>query len=418
MRRREVLIGASAMAFAARHALASPAPSPPRSLFAGGANAFVATGFFSEFGPGKFVFDYGHNKVGQIAADATGRMVQLNTLAGPGDAIASLTITPAGDKLRLGERDYTLAPVRREAFIATSGTVQLSAEIAIRGDKAPIGTMLLVYGSGPAPKEAFDLWAFYFLARGWAVVTYDKRGSGKSTGDWRLANLETLANDAAAVITEARRRNKIEQPIGVWGASQAGWIMPQLGAKGLVDFIVMHAGAATAPGQQILDQVEAELAAYGFPPDEIARAKAYYALDTDVSRGRAPRSAIDQAYAQAKAAKAEWLIAPPAPADAPERTFIRLVADFDPAPYWRQSRAPLLAIFGGKDVIVPPSRNAAQLKTMIAPGAHIEEVILPQSNHLCMIADTGVRAEYAKCSEIDPGYFPAIAKFLSGRAKH
>jgi uncharacterized protein len=417
MRRREVLIGASAMAIAAQHALAAPAPSPPRSLFAGGADDFVATGFFNEFGPGKFLFDYGHNRVGQIAVDATGRMTQLNTLAGPGSAIASLTLTPAGDKLRIGERDYARIPVRREAFTATSGTVQLSAEIAVRRDKAPIGTVLLIYGSGAAPKEAFDLWALYFLARGWAVVTYDKRGSGKSTGDWRLANLETLASDAAAVIAEARRRNHIKQPIGVWGASQAGWVMPQLATKGLVDFIIMHAGAATTPGEQILDQVEAELTAYGFPPDEIARAKAYYALDTDVSRGRAPWSAIDKAYAEAKAAKAEWLIAPPAPAAAPERTFIRLVADFDPAPYWRQSRAPLLAIFGGKDVIVPPSRNAALLKTMIRPDAHIEEVILPHSNHLCMIADTGVRAEYPKCSEIDPGYFPAIAKFLSGRPR-
>ena len=116
---------------------------------------------------------------------------------------------------------------------------------------------------------------------------------------------------------------------------------------------------------------------------------------------------------QAQAAKAEWLLAPPAAANAPERTFIRLVADFDPAPYWRTSRVPLLALFGGKDVIVPPIPNSALLKTLVAPSVSFEELTLPQSNHLFMLADTGVRAEYARRTAIDPGYFPAIDRFLT-----
>ena len=61
----------------------------------------------------------------------------------------------------------------------------------------------MVYGSGPAPKAAFDLWAMWFLAEGYTVLTYDKRGSGKTAGDWRLTGLEDLAADAAAVLKHA-----------------------------------------------------------------------------------------------------------------------------------------------------------------------------------------------------------------------
>jgi len=410
MKRREVLIGITATAVArmTETTPASAAPPPLRVLSQGDAGV-AAIGFFHEFGEGAFVFDYAQNRAGKLTGDASSPAMS-STFDSTGLPIAPISY---GDSvLRIGDRSFRIIPIRRRSFTAANAGATLAAEIAVREDRQPVGSIMLIYGSGPAPKEAFDFWAFHFLARGWSVVTYDKRGSGKSTGDWRLAGLETLAGDARAVVAALHKANLLKTPFGVWGASQAGWIMPHLGADGLVDFMVMHAGAATTPGQQILDNVEAELTAYSFPPDEIAKARAYYTLDTDVSRGRTRWSEIEKAHAAAAAAKAEWLLGPPAPANAPERTFIRLVADFDPAPYWRKSKAPLLALFGGKDVMVPPAKNQPLLKSLIAPGTLFEDVLLPQSNHLFMLADTGVRAEYAKRTAIDPGYFGAIDRWL------
>jgi hypothetical protein len=70
-------------------------------------------------------------------------------------------------------------------------------------------------------------------SRGFAVLTYDKRGAGRSAGVYvgdlntSAANLDLLADDAAAAVRElARRPDLHDLPIGLLGISQAGWIMP------------------------------------------------------------------------------------------------------------------------------------------------------------------------------------------------
>lgn len=402
MRRREMLISAAATLAACVTARTPEAPA--RGLWRHGADV-LAIGKFPEFGPSDFVFDYAAPRVGPIADTVRGYQMS-STLNGSGPPIAELIAT--GRTLRVGERNLRPVSIERARFTARSGDVALSGELATpRGAR---GSVLMIYGSGPAPKEAFDLWAFWFLAQGFAVITYDKRGSGSSSGDWRLAGLEQLAADARAVLATARERGA-PTPVYAWGASQAGWIMPQLGAAGVLSGIVMHAGSAEHPRQQILSAVDAELRAYGFPPGEIERALAYYALDTDVSCGVRPWSEIDAAFRRASASGAEWLIAPPVAADAPERTMIRLMADFDPAPFWRANRAPTLALFGAKDWIVPAERNLRALQSM-ASGETLTVHVMPDANHLMFIAETGVTAEYAGLSRLAPDYFPIIDAWL------
>lgn len=272
----------------------------------------------------------------------------------------------------------------------------------------------MVYGSGPAPKAAFDPWALWFLSKGYGVLAYDKRGSGKTAGDWRLTGLEDLASDAATVLKQARSMG-LKGPVLGWGASQAGWILPQLGAAGLVDGLILHACAATTPAEQILDQVVYSLKPFGFGSEEIERAKSYYALDIDVSRGRRPWADIDTAYKAALNAGAEWILQQPAAADAPERTMIRLMADFDPASFWRTSRAPILALYGTRDWIVPAETNLPRLRGILSPKTVLEARVIPEANHLMFIAKTGNLGEYPKLSRLAPGYFAAISEWLEQR---
>jgi hypothetical protein len=57
-------------------------------------------------------------------------------------------------------------------------------------------------------------------ANGIAVFTYDRRGSGDSTGDFKTATFFDLAADAGAAIDHLKTRSDIDPKcIGVWDMS-------------------------------------------------------------------------------------------------------------------------------------------------------------------------------------------------------
>jgi alpha-beta hydrolase superfamily lysophospholipase len=68
---------------------------------------------------------------------------------------------------------------------------------------------------------------YLYAARTFAVLAYDKRGVGRSTGNWREASFQVLADDAVAGAKFLQARTDIAaDQIGFWGQSQGGWIAP------------------------------------------------------------------------------------------------------------------------------------------------------------------------------------------------
>jgi fermentation-respiration switch protein FrsA (DUF1100 family) len=49
-----------------------------------------------------------------------------------------------------------------------------------------------------------------------------------------------------------------------------------------------------------------------------------------------------------------------------------VITGFDPAPYWRKVRIPLLILFGGKDHVVPVGPNRARLEALLAEAGNIQ----------------------------------------------
>jgi alpha-beta hydrolase superfamily lysophospholipase len=378
---------------------------------------FVGIGEFHEFGPSEIFIDFRTGEVGPLFPLPDGRTAV-------GRAIGERSSPPAhflerkNQRLFLDGRPLTAEKLRRQTFQVENGAVTLAGDL-IRPEKNPKGVIVFVHGSGDGPRRAYDTWTNLFLSHGWAVVVFDKRGSGKSTGEWHEADFVTLAGDVRAVLKWARAQRELAGlKVALWGASQAGWIIPQLAADGAVDFAIIQAGAVTPTDEFISHTLESELRAYGFPPEEIARAQRYYQLDVDVSRGAQSFAAVEKAYAEASAAGAEWLLKPPDPVNSPDRRFMAVIAGFDSAPYWRKVRIPVLALFGGKDHIVPVEPNRARLEALLAEGGNTQAqiVTLENDNHLAMLAKTGVRGEYASLNRFDPAYFQTIATFLDRMA--
>lgn len=375
--------------------------------------SILGIGELHEFGPSEVLVDYHTGEAGPLFPLPDGR-------TGVGRAIGDRSPPPAhilerkDGRALLDGRRLTALDVSRQTFQVENGSVTLAGEL-VRPGKQPKGVIVLVHGSGDGPRRAYDIWTNFFLSRAWAVVVLDKRGSGSSTGDWHDADFVTLADDVRSVLKWTRGQRQLAGlKVGLWGASQAGWIIPQVAAEGAVDFAIVQAGAIVPVDDFIGQTLESELRAYGFPPDEIAKAQRYYDLDMAVSRGTQPFAAIEKAYAEASAAGAEWLLKPPDLINSPDRRFMAVIAGFDSASYWRKVHLPLLVLFGGKDHVVPVGPNRSRLEGLLSEAgkAQAQIVTLADDNHLAMLAKTGVRTEYATLIRFDPAYFQTLTAFL------
>ncbi|MDI9886995.1 alpha/beta fold hydrolase [Streptomyces sp. HNM0645] len=103
-----------------------------------------------------------------------------------------------------------------------------------RGE-GPFGLVVFVHGDGPvdATQETFyrPLWESFARA-GYASLSFSKPGVGGSEGDWLDQSMTDRADEALAAVAWARNRPDIDRRrIGLWGASQAGWVLPKAAAR-------------------------------------------------------------------------------------------------------------------------------------------------------------------------------------------
>jgi pimeloyl-ACP methyl ester carboxylesterase len=301
----------------------------------------------------------------------------------------------------------------------------------------------LVTGSGPQNRDEslgggiaikpFRLLSDALTRAGVAVLRYDDRGVGKSTGTFSTATLSDFADDAEAAVRYLLTRDDIDpNRVGLLGHSEGGLVAAMLGARGEnLDFIISLAGPGVN-GRDVLrvqnrrileaegatqEDIDAQLAfvekLFGAldDPQEIERLYFERVLEQLKALPADQRAAIgdlDQyARAQAKAAAQEYGAA----------SFTSFV-NYDPAPDWARTAVPVLAIFGGKDVQVDAAQNAPAVAAALACGGNYDYqiTVLPRANHLFQAAQTGGVAEYAKLpAEFTPDLLPTIVDWLEVR---
>jgi uncharacterized protein len=196
---------------------------------------------------------------------------------------------------------------------------------------------------------------YLYAARGTAVLVYDKRGVGESTGNWGAASFEDLADDAVGGAKFLQARKEIDpKRIGFWGLSQGGWIAP-LAASRFADsaFAVALSGGGLTPAEQELFDTEFELQKAGFSRTEVDDAVSFQKLKNEIIRSN---EKWDQyAKAQAAAKEKKWYrvqgidIRGPDKPDNGYWAHMRRSYFYDPAPTLRSLKCPLLAIFGEED---------------------------------------------------------------------
>lgn len=239
-----------------------------------------------------------------------------------------------------GFSDHLEIPVRFTCMRATlAGTLYLP-----RG-AGPHPAAVWVAGSGPAARLGFPRGVLPALVRsGVAMLSWDKRGVGSSTGECCPGDgghFNLLAADVDGALNALRARRDVDRRrIGIVGASQAGWIVPLAAARlghPLAFTAMVDAPAVSYGEEQLYSTLTGEEGGMpsGLSPEDIARR-------------------LDEAGP----------------------------SGFDPRPYLARMTSRGLWLYGGQDLSQPTDRSVATLEHLRRTRARKFTVrVFPQAGH-------------------------------------
>jgi uncharacterized protein len=322
--------------------------------------------------------DYRSGALRQLTQRSLGSFV-----GGPGVSVAEPVsvrvslVTAVGRVTGLRRDGHTASrlPLVTERTTLSSGGVRLAARLVRPPGRGPFPAVVIVPGSVPAHVDTYDLWALFFASRGFAVLSYDKRGVGGSTGRYVRAatdaNLRALAGDALAGVDWLRRRRDVDATrIGLSGGSQAGWTIAIAASRSAhVRFAALQSGPAMSVGRQL----------------------AYDALTKD------------------------GLLAPD---EAQIRSTLADVPDsgYDPRPDLAALRIPVLWQQGTADKRMYTPETLANLDAIESTGAHAFTVrVYPGGAHSLRLTANGTIAQERTSPGFAPGVFQDLADWLHRR---
>lgn len=243
----------------------------------------------------------------------------------------------------------------------TNGEVPLAGLLLEPVSPGSHPAVVFIHGSGVSDRDM--LWylqmADYLARREIVVLLPDKRGCGKSGGQWHTSSFQDYAEDALAAVKYLRQLPSVDpRGVGLIGMSQGGWVAPLAAAQSdEVAFIVSYSGSA-AP----------------------LRDTVCHELSCDIRDSGVPR----------------WLV--PVVEPAVHRRVLKELPDFwringayDPIEYWRRLCVPALVLNGREDKNVPVAASVARLEAVRRPNPKADITILVYEGSGHLIEDPGTK---------------------------
>ena len=313
-------------------------------------------------------------------------------------------------------------------FANAPAGISLSGTLTLPRGPGPFSAAILLVGSGPLGRDEADsghrpflILADHLTRKGIAVLRYDKRGIGKSGGDYDNSTTADFASDTEAALVFLKSRKEIDaRKIGIIGHSEGGVIAPMIASRSSdVAWIVLLAGPATKGAETLLLQSDLIARAAGMTDEQVAKS-----LDFDRQAYMLVRQEKDRAVLENKLddlIKVSGL-GPAMPSAVLQRQihwtsspWFHYFLDYDPAPALQETKCPVLALSGEKDLQVPPKENLPLLKKALEDGGNkdFQVVELPGLNHAFQHCYMGVPAESRAIEEtFAPEALSAISSWI------
>jgi uncharacterized protein len=264
-----------------------------------------------------------------------------------------------------------------------------------------------------------------FARRGIASLSWDKPGVGKSTGDWIAQSMEDRVHEGLAAIRLLKERQEVApNKIGVWGISQAGWVLPlmyTLAPEEIAFIIAVSVPVGTGDAQELF-RIAHQLPADGYTQAEVDKALAFSQLRLYLKNQQAPFEYV--ARLQALIQQESWF-AEVGAWDAQVYDFLRRPgAEMAVPPLLERIRCPVLAVFGERDTLVDGKESAQVYATALrkAGNADVTIKMFPDADHALFFSQTGgmkeLQQSFLKPADqkvFAPGYLDLIAEWVQQR---
>jgi hypothetical protein len=290
----------------------------------------------------------------------------------------------------LGEQSFGGQEAQVEEISFRSDKFRLVGELRlpVEGERHP--AIIIVTGSGSQTRDANDYLIEIFLRNGYAAFSWDKPGSGESTGEFtdEITQRADILVDGIEVLTEHQSIDP--DRIGLWGLSQAGWVMPlAIEQSENVAFMIVVGGGAEDSIEQMAYQIGQWVVCKGGSVEQAELVELYWAQ-------RAKATSYDE-YREA----VEVLLGIPGVKD---YTGLEITEEKDWEPWSRDWDAfidpmdviehttiPMLVFFGELDKNIDPVQGAEAYEAALQAAGNQDYriVVIPGVAHTLTTARTG-----------------------------
>ncbi len=321
-------------------------------------------------------------------------------------------------------------------------TVTFGATLTVPKDVKHAPVAIILSGTGKQDRDGtmaghkmFADIADYLSNRGIAVLRFDDRGTGKSTGVYETATTEDFAKDGLAALNALKKRKDIDPSrIGFIGHSEGGAAMSIAASRSKdVKFMVSLAGLCTDGLHALIEQNERQVAAYSLPDYNVKRYNtinelmfrvAYKYAESDSLENKLQEAydkwhAMDSIYFSTLNEEFDHFRFPiyMYKMQATGRWY-RFNVRYNPTAYLKDVHIPLLALNGDKDIMVCSATNLANWKRYMPEGSDVTTIEMKGLNHLFLPCKTGLPSEYSSIKEpVSQEMLQIVAEWIQAKMK-
>lgn len=302
---------------------------------------------------------------------------------------------------------------RVDIVLAWQG-LELAGTLHLPETAGPHPAVLMLQGSGPSDRDSNGYFVTIrdgIVGSGVAVFSFDKPGCGASTGDWRDHSFQGRASQARAALEMLAERPDLDpERMGIYGQSQGGWLVQMLAAD-LPDlaFAIASSGPSIGVVEQDLYGCEHRMRANGHSESNVRHAIDLLASLHEAASSGETYETVDVALLRSARSEPWYGYITIDDAHDWAQYVAMTTEDYQPVSALERVRCPFLAVYGGRDVLVPAWRSARESGEALARAGNADAtvIVFPQADHRIQGDDTG---------DLAPGYVDLLINWTARRA--